>query len=322
MSRLYIRGSCFVVGYVIFLYRQHRKNDSKKSLIQLRSQGYLFALVCFLFASRQIPLGKQTTHLKGQWVDVMVMLDVSQSMQVNDMPWSLSRLQFAKNTITTLLQKEPQAKWGIGIFAGEAQGILPLTNDVNLVSTFLAGVDYQNLTKQWTRLDEAIALGTERFDTTSPWGNVLLVFSDGGEEQVDITDKTKEILSDLDISVYLIGIWTEVWGPIIEGVDIFWNPVVKQRQWAPVLSKLDETQLRNAATQTKWTYIHWSPSTVDHLASQIERTPTKLQDESETTQKRTATPFFIIVWLLALFTTIIAPYIPKFTDSLRNQKST
>lgn len=304
MWRFFILISCCGVGYVAFLYRQHQnhKTHSIPPLsIKLRSGGYLFALVCFLLASRQIPLGKYSNNQQWQGVDIMVMLDVSQSMLVADMSEKVSRLQFAKQLIINLLQKKPQARWGIGIFAGEAQGILPLTQDANLVSTFLAGLDHQNLTKQWTRLDEAIHLGIQRFDPDSEEGNVLLIISDGWEEQVIINDTIKATIDRLWITTYLIGVGSETWWPIIEGVDLFWNPVVKQRQWTPVISTIAESALRSAATQVKWTYFRATSSTVDQLAKNISTIPSKSMNVTWSITQRKITWFFVLLWMIWLF---------------------
>ena len=68
----------------------------------------------------------------------MVMLDVSQSMLVYDMPDQMQRLDTAKQLIRDLVMNFPQARWGLGIFAGEAQGVLPLTDDLDVFMTFLA----------------------------------------------------------------------------------------------------------------------------------------------------------------------------------------
>lgn len=67
---------------------------------------------------------------------MMVMLDVSQSMQVMDME-SVSRLDAAKGMVERMMSDAPQHRYGLGVFAGEAMGIAPLTDDVELYRTFL-----------------------------------------------------------------------------------------------------------------------------------------------------------------------------------------
>ena len=64
--------------------------------------------------------------------------------------------------LAMLLAKHPVAR-GIGIFAGEAQGVIPITDDNELVMTFLAGLDHRNLTKQGTNLSEALQVAVQRF---------------------------------------------------------------------------------------------------------------------------------------------------------------
>ena len=76
---------------------------------------------------------------------MMVMLDVSQSMQVMDLSPSpslgegskISRLDAAKGMVERMMSDAPQHRYGLGVFAGEAMGIAPLTDDIELYRTFL-----------------------------------------------------------------------------------------------------------------------------------------------------------------------------------------
>lgn len=250
-----------------------------------------------------------TTDRTGKMSRYYGHADVSQSMLVQDMGNNLSRLSVAKEIITGLLKKEPQANRWIGIFAGEAQGVLPLTHDINLVSTFLAWLDHQNLTKQWTSLAEAITLWAERFNTETTGWNILLVLSDGGEESVTIPETTIKTLSDREISVVLVGVWSPEWWPIIEWVDIFGNALVKKRQGTPVISKLQETQLQDVAKKLQWKYIRvWSPI-VDQLHREIQSIPPKEQPGITSTQSKTLTPLFVFLWLISVLVAITADHI-------------
>lgn len=308
MNRVYIVSSLLVSCLIGYLYRQDFslvKNSSfRTTSLSIKTWWYLGAGIFFLLASWNIPFGTHLLTEQGRWVDIMIMLDVSQSMLVQDMSNNLSRLNVSKEIVTALLKKEPQASWWIGIFAWEAQGILPLTHDINLVSTFLAWVDHQNLTKQWTSLAEAITLGAERFNTETTWWNILLIISDGGEESVTIPESTKKTLTDREIYVVLVGVWSSEWWPIIEWVDIFGNALVKQRQWAPVISKLQESQLKEAASQLQGRYIRVWPSIIDQLHREIQSIPAKEQPGITNTQTKTLTSLFVFLWLISLLITL------------------
>lgn len=315
MSGIYIVASCLVGVLVWFLYRQYfivAKNRPYRTVeLSIKSRGYLFALGFFLLASWYIPYDTATSTEQGSWIDIMIMLDVSQSMLVQDMPNQLSRLAAAKEIVTILLQKNTQARRGIWIFAGEAQGILPLTRERNLVSTFLAWVDYQNLTKQWTSLGEAIDLWAQRFDSESPGGNMLLVFSDGGEEEVVVSESTKQILEERDIAVYLIGVWSEQGWPIIEWIDLFGNALVKQWQWAHVISKLQEEQLKKTAAQIDASYLRATPSIGDQLHGEIKNIPSKTQAWITVDQQKTFTTFFVLLWAISFFVALSTTFWKK-----------
>jgi hypothetical protein len=103
------------------------------------------------------------------------------------------------------------------------------------------------------------------------------------------------MLQERTIKVMFIGVWSEQWWPIIEWVDLFGNPVVKQRQGATVISKLQEQQLKKAAQQVEGTYIRATPSSSDHLHREIQHIPPKPQEWASVQQQKTLTTLFILL---------------------------
>ena len=141
----------------------------------------------------------------------MVMLDVSKSMQVRDMTQagqSYSRLQTAKSLIETMVTQQTHNRYGLGIFAGEAMAISPLTTDHDVIINFLIGVDEKNLSQQGTDLRAAIDLGTERFQDPDR-SKVLLLISDGGDELTsNQLQSHKELIKEQAITVIGIALGT------------------------------------------------------------------------------------------------------------------
>lgn len=319
MSRLFLLGSLLISCAVWFLYRQYISRTKHRAYrttsFSYKSRWYLLAGWCFLCASWFIPRG--TNLHSGQWQgkDIMIMLDVSQSMLVNDMPNQTNRLDGAKELITFLLEKIPQAQRWIGIFAGEAQSILPLTQDIQLVKTFLVGVDHQNLTQQWTNLAEAINLATERFDTVSTWGNILLIITDGGEDPITIPEHISKKLQEREIFPIFIGIWSEAWWPILEGVDLLWNPIIKQWQGKPVMSKLNEAPLKETAEKINGLYLRWTASITDRVTHEINRIPPKQQTGKTIATPRTLTSLFVVLWVSMLLMSIFAGFLNEMKRS-------
>lgn len=195
----------------------------------------------------------------------MIMLDVSKSMLVQDV-WGKARIDVAKDMLTRLMHTIPQTSRGIGIFAGEAQWVIPLTSDTDLVQTFLGGLDYKNLSKQWSNLGEALNVAVQRFWNDKDNKNTILLISDWGEAIPSISDATTKAIKEQEIDLLLLGIWSKDWWPIPEWVDVFWNTIAKQWQWNTVISKLESQWLESLAQQYAWNYISYTSSSTQKIA--------------------------------------------------------
>jgi hypothetical protein len=121
------------------------------------------------------------------------------------------------------------------------------------------------------------------------------------------------MLQERTITVVFIGVWSEQWWPIIEWVDLFGNPVVKQRQGATVISKLQEQQLKKAAQQVEGTYIRATPSSSDHIHREIQHIPPKPQEGGIVHQQKTLTTLFIILGAISFGLAISSTFWPNTT---------
>ena len=72
------------------------------------------------WTSRMIPFSQ-----KGR--DIMVLFDVSKSMLASDI--APSRLEHAKYILRSLVESDPQDRFGLAAFAGTAYTVCPLTSD-------------------------------------------------------------------------------------------------------------------------------------------------------------------------------------------------
>lgn len=166
-----------------------------------------------------------------------------------------SRLQASKSLITNFLKKHPNDRFALIVFAMDTTSIIPLTFDHNIFLTFLGGVDWQNVTQQGTNLTEAISLASQRFDVESERAKVLILISDGGDnEEVDFS-QIKEILKEANITLITVGIGSKTGGKIVEGKDVWGNVIYKNYQGEAIVSKLNETNLKKIASQNNGEYL-------------------------------------------------------------------
>lgn len=239
-------------------YRSLRKSlhtPYHRQILTWRTVLFFCAFLCFLWASWV------TTP---QWLfndndhEIIVALDVSQSMLVEDMWPKKSRLAYAKEKINDVVVNIPNAKRWLTIFAWETQNILPVSSDISLFLTILAWVDHRNLTKQWTQLGEAIRESSQRFDSDSTAKKTVLVLSDGWDDPVLPDEQLHSLIQSGAIQLFILWIWTPTWWPIPMWVDLFWNLLTKQRKNQTVISSLQEQSMKTAANTLWGEYSQWN----------------------------------------------------------------
>jgi len=182
---------------------------------------------------------------KKEWIDIVFVLDVSKSMNVADIWWSqnLTRLDFAKQSISEYLANNLNNRYWLVIFSWDAVASSPITSDLNLFLSVLNNVDYRNLVSQWTNFNKAFELWFDRFNFTADKSWALILISDWWEWE-DTIDKTfLSKLKTYKVQVLIWWVWTEKWWKIITWVDVFWRVSYQTYMWDYVVSKFNPNNL-------------------------------------------------------------------------------
>ena len=101
-------------------------------------------------------IGSKLQEVKRQGADIMIALDVSNSMKAEDI--SPNRLDRSKQAIAKLLDKLEGDRIGIVVFAGDAYVQLPITTDYAAAKLFLQNIDVDIVPTQGTAIGSAIRL--------------------------------------------------------------------------------------------------------------------------------------------------------------------
>ncbi len=117
---------------------------------------FLFALLFLVLGLANLQFGSKLETVKSRGVDIMIALDISNSMQAEDL--APNRLAFAKREINQLVGKLHNDRVGIVVFAGDAMVQLPITTDYSAVKLFLKNIDTKLIAKQGTAIGTAIEL--------------------------------------------------------------------------------------------------------------------------------------------------------------------
>lgn len=222
----------------------HIKNISflQKTLLIL---SMFFAMITLLY---EIFWSARTDFPEGS-NNIVFVLDVSQSMNVEDM-WEFNRLDTAKRKIIDIISETPWNNYGLNIFAWESLRVLPFTNDIWLISTFLLGLDSRNITKQGSDIPGAFAQASESFNDQQSWTVILI--SDGTDDRIQIPREIKNQLQQQNLKVLVLGVWT-VQGWFIPSD----NPLSRYKlfNWEIVTSSLNSESLQSLAQEIWWTYM-------------------------------------------------------------------
>src|SRR6185369_15373984 len=122
----------------VFLFRQLASETSNtKPVVKLIIFLIAYSLIVIGLANPQI--GTKLEEVKREGVDIIIALDVSNSMKAEDI--KPNRLERSKQAISRLIDKLENDRIGLIVFAGAAYVQLPLTTDYAAAKMFLSNID-------------------------------------------------------------------------------------------------------------------------------------------------------------------------------------
>lgn len=144
-------------------------------------------------------------------VDVLVAVDVSKSMLSRDVP--PDRLSLVRKQVRSLMDSLAEVQVGLVAFAGKPHLLVPVTQDLSAVGSFLDVLSPDLVPVGGTDLGAALdALG--ELGKSSPHRKVALLFTDGGDLEGKAVDAAKR-LQGKGIEVFLVGVGGDRPVPIV-----------------------------------------------------------------------------------------------------------
>ncbi len=209
----------------------------------------LFAMAFFFFViglSRpQIGAKLKERNIKG--VEIMIALDVSNSMMAED--YSPNRLERAKLSIASLVDKLRDDRIGLVVFAGTSFVQLPVTTDYASAKMFLNSINTESVPIQGTALGEAITTCIRSFSAQSERSRAIIVITDGENHEDDPVAAAKQA-AEMGIKVFTIGVGSSEGKPIP-----YQGGLLKDKDGNIVVSRLDEKTLRDIASAGGGAYV-------------------------------------------------------------------
>ena len=168
--------------------------------------GILFFLLAVVLAQPRFVDIKSKVHVEG--IDMMVVLDVSGSMQISDdQRDTRSRLQVAKQEAIKFIEQRENDPIGLVIFAYDAVSRCPLTLDKRILRDILHETQIGIINPSGTVLSLGIIMAANRLKNSKAKNKLMIVLTDGAPSPEDIPpDQAVAVAKKLGIKVYTIGI--------------------------------------------------------------------------------------------------------------------
>ena len=210
----------------------------------------LFSLGLFFFVlglSRP-QTGARVKELKRTGVEIIIALDVSNSMLAED--YSPNRLERAKLAVSRLVDNLGRDRIGLIIFAGDAFVQLPVTTDYVSAKMFLHSISTNSVPKQGTAIGQAIFTGIRSFSPDTPGSRALIIISDGEDHEDNPVPMAQEA-AEQGVQVHCIGIGSAEGKPI----PMEDGSLLKDKDGDIVVTKLDEKTLMEVAEAGGGVYV-------------------------------------------------------------------
>lgn len=252
-------------------------------------------LVIVLLARPQY--GTRNEEVKRSGIEVVIAVDVSNSMLCEDINPSLhqNRLTKSKMIVSKLIEQFDQDKVGLVAFAGSAITLLPMTADYISAKMFLDQLDPSTVAMQGTNMAEAIARATAGYSKKTKVGRALILITDAEDHEEGAIEAAKEA-NKAGIQIFVLSVGTSTGGPIPMGGGSF----KKDAAGNIVTTKLNEQVGKDVAKAGNGLYIHVDNSDDAQNILQKEIEKMQKQDSIESMYSEYDEQFVAVAILLLL----------------------
>ncbi|MEL6630675.1 MAG: VWA domain-containing protein [Bacteroidota bacterium] len=175
----------------------------------------LLAVALLILAIARPQSADEIIEEKVEAIDIMVLLDISGSMESTD--FLPNRLESAKSHATSFVRGRPQDRMGLILFASDALTYAPLTLDHNLLSRMIQSVSFNLIPRQGTAIGSAIGMGINRMAYSDNNSRVMVLLTDGANNRGELDPITAAKLArEQGIRIYTIGMGRDAAVPVVE----------------------------------------------------------------------------------------------------------
>jgi len=285
----------------------------KKGLIPFYSKTrenlkFLFIFLCItsmIIGISNPQIGTKMEEVKREGVDLMIALDLSNSMLAEDI--KPNRLERAKQAISRLIDKLEGDRIGLIVFAGDAYVQLPITTDYSAAKLFLSTVNTSIIPSQGTAIGKAIDLSMRSFDMENGQNKAIIIITDGENHEDDALEQAK-LTNEKGVLVHTLGMGLSKGGPI-PIYNKYGNNTGyrKDKEGNTIISKLNEQMLQEIASTGGGAYVRANNTQagLSILFSEINKMEKKEIGTMVFTDYKDRFQLFLFIALLLLFFDLI-----------------
>ncbi|RMZ59502.1 VWA domain-containing protein [Chryseobacterium nematophagum] len=226
--------------------------ENKSNFTKFFPALYLLATLFLIFSIIDLLNGSEEIKTNQRLNNVIFMLDVSNSMNTEDI--NPSRLNEAKNLMINAMQKMKNDKVGIVIFAGQATSIMPLTTDYNSAETYINAIETNTMQIQGTDFLKGMQIAVDKFKNVSKGSRKVVLLSDGEDNEGNDNAAIK-LANREGITIVSVGIGSDEGAPVPEYVFGQLMGYKSNINGETVISKRQTDALKSMATSTGGSYI-------------------------------------------------------------------
>lgn len=273
------------------------KNFRSKFLI------FILAFILCILAAANLRSPKEGVEGKRSGVDVMVALDVSNSMLAQDV--KPNRLERAKQILNQIITDLGNNRMGMVVFAGQAFLQMPLTTDLSAAKMYVSNANPDAVPRQGTVIGDALRLCSASLETREKKYKTIILISDGEDHDKDLGSVIEELV-EAGVVVHTIGIGSPDGAPIFDPVI---NDYKKDENGNVVVSKLNQEDLVNLASKTGGEFLLFTASgnVADQITASINQMEKKLIKGAGARQYVTFYQWFLLLALALIVLEIVIP---------------
>ncbi len=270
----------FIVAYLLYVLRVIKIGKALKTPVygvfaKIALRTIYFAL--FIIALLGPSFGNSKREIKSIGKDIMIAIDLSQSMNATDVP--PTRLAKVKFELSKIIEEFSSDRIGLIIFSSEAFVQCPLTYDQAALNLFIETLHSGLVPNAGTDFGPALSMSLDKLNTKDETSidskaKIILLISDGEDFGEETTNAIKEI-KDRGVKLFALGVGTSK-GSKIETR----NGYLKDRDGNEVVTKLENKSLKQLAARTGGKYFEINDRVNDtkRLINTINKVEGQLRD--------------------------------------------